>query len=54
MLVVTHGMRFAQDVSDRVIFMNQGVIGEEGRPATVFTAATHERTPDFLRQVVER
>ena len=54
MLVVTHEMRFAQDVSDRVIFMDHGVIVEEGPPATVFTAATHERTRDFLRQVVER
>ncbi len=54
MLVVTHEMRFAQDVSDRVIFMDHGVIVEEGPPAAVFTAAAHDRTREFLRQVVER
>jgi polar amino acid transport system ATP-binding protein len=54
MLVVTHEMRFAQDVADRVIFMDQGVIVEEGPPADVFGAPRHARTRDFLRQVVER
>ncbi|HET7094850.1 MAG TPA: amino acid ABC transporter ATP-binding protein [Thermomicrobiales bacterium] len=54
MLVVTHEMRFAQDVADRVIFMDQGVIVEEGPPAAIFGAPRHARTRDFLRQVVER
>jgi polar amino acid transport system ATP-binding protein len=51
MLVVTHEMRFAQDVADRVIFMDNGVIVEEGPPASVFAAPTHSRTREFLRQV---
>ncbi|HEX5497827.1 MAG TPA: amino acid ABC transporter ATP-binding protein, partial [Thermomicrobiales bacterium] len=47
MLVVTHEMRFAQDVADRVIFMDQGVIVEEGKPADLFAAPRHARTRDF-------
>ncbi|MFN8662084.1 MAG: amino acid ABC transporter ATP-binding protein [Thermomicrobiales bacterium] len=54
MLVVTHEMRFAQDVADRVIFMDDGVIVEEGPPHQVFAAPQHARTREFLRQVVER
>jgi ABC-type polar amino acid transport system ATPase subunit len=54
MLVVTHEMRFAQDVADRVIFMDDGVIVEEGPPARVLTTPMHQRTLEFLRQVVER
>lgn len=54
MLVVTHEMRFAQDVADRVIFMDHGVIVEEGPPAQLFDNPHHARTRDFLRQVVER
>jgi polar amino acid transport system ATP-binding protein len=54
MMVVTHEMAFAREVADRVIFMDDGVIVEEGPPAALFTAASHERTREFLRQVVER
>jgi polar amino acid transport system ATP-binding protein len=54
MVVVTHEMRFAQDAADRVIFMDNGVIVEEGPPAQVFSAPRHARTREFLRQVVER
>jgi ABC-type polar amino acid transport system ATPase subunit len=54
MLVVTHEMHFAQDVADRVIFMDDGVVLEDAPPAEVFTRPRHERTRDFLRQVVER
>jgi ABC-type polar amino acid transport system ATPase subunit len=54
MLVVTHEMRFAQDVADRLIFMDHGVIVEEGPPARLFSAPSHARTREFLRQVVER
>jgi polar amino acid transport system ATP-binding protein len=54
MLVVTHEMRFAQDVADRVIFMDDGVIVEEGPPSQLFVNPTHNRTREFLRQVVER
>lgn len=54
MLVVTHEMRFAQDVADRVIFMDHGVIVEEGPPSQLFANPQHTRTREFLRQVVER
>jgi polar amino acid transport system ATP-binding protein len=54
MLVVTHEMRFAQDVADRVIFMDHGVIVEAGPPAQLFEHPEHNRTREFLRQVVER
>jgi polar amino acid transport system ATP-binding protein len=54
MLVVTHEMRFAQDVADRVIFMDDGVIVEEGPPSQIFANPAHLRTREFLRQVVER
>jgi polar amino acid transport system ATP-binding protein len=54
MLVVTHEMRFAQDAADRVIFMDHGVIVEEGPPSQLFANPHHARTRDFLRQVVER
>jgi polar amino acid transport system ATP-binding protein len=54
MLVVTHEMRFAQDVADRVIFMDDGVIVEEGPPSQLFANPAHNRTREFLRQVVER
>jgi polar amino acid transport system ATP-binding protein len=54
MLVVTHEMRFAQDAADRVIFMDDGVIVEEGPPRQLFVNPQHARTREFLRQVVER
>lgn len=54
MLVVTHEMRFAQDAADRVIFMEDGVIVEEGPPRQLFVEPQHARTREFLHQVVER
>lgn len=54
MLVVTHEMAFANDVADRVVFMDGGVIVEEGRPDQVFSAPKHERTRAFLRRLLER
>ena len=48
MLVVTHEMAFARDVSTRVVYMNQGVICEEGTPAEVFTNPQRQETRDFL------
>ncbi|WP_297688953.1 amino acid ABC transporter ATP-binding protein [Ferrovibrio sp.] len=48
MLVVTHEMGFARAAADRVIFMDGGVIVEEGVPAAVFGAPQHERTKAFL------
>ncbi|GII76468.1 peptide ABC transporter ATP-binding protein [Sphaerisporangium rufum] len=52
MVVVTHEMSFARDVSDEVLFMDQGVVVERGDPATVFTAPAHERTRRFLDRVL--
>ncbi|WP_181702673.1 amino acid ABC transporter ATP-binding protein [Chthonobacter albigriseus] len=49
MLIVTHEMRFAFDVSNRVIFMNQGRIGEEGDPKTMFANPSTERLAEFLK-----
>ena len=48
MIVVTHEMAFARDVSSHVIFMDDGVIVEEGAPAALFTAPREERTRAFL------
>src|SRR2546427_1262778 len=52
MVVVTHEMGFAREVADRVIFMDGGVILEEGAPAQIFSAPRHERTKSFLRQIL--
>ncbi|MGJ3191723.1 amino acid ABC transporter ATP-binding protein [Paenarthrobacter nitroguajacolicus] len=54
MVVVTHEMQFARDVSDRVVVMAEGAILEEGDPADVFTAPAMDRTRKFLRAVLER
>jgi polar amino acid transport system ATP-binding protein len=53
MLVVTHEMGFARRVADRVVFMDEGVIMEEGEPRNVLADPKHERTQRFLSQVVE-
>lgn len=51
MLVVTHEMQFAREVSDRVVFMDQGVIAEEGTPEEIFNNPKQERTKEFLKRV---
>jgi polar amino acid transport system permease protein len=51
MVVVTHEIRFARDVADRVIFMDEGRIIEQGPPEQVIDAPQHERTRRFLRMV---
>jgi polar amino acid transport system permease protein len=51
MLVVTHEVRFAQEVADRVVFMDEGLIVEQGTPAEVLGAPKQERTQRFLRMV---
>ncbi len=51
MIVVTHEMGFARDVADRVVFMDGGVIVEEGTPDEVFDHPTSERTRDFLGHI---
>ena len=52
MLVVTHEMGFAREVADRVVFMYDGAILEEGPPQEIFTAPKHERTRQFLQSVL--
>lgn len=48
MVIVTHEMAFARDVSNRVIFIDQGVIAEEGTPEQIFGSPKNQRTRDFL------
>ena len=52
MVVVTHEMGFAQKVATRVLFMDEGVIAEEGTPKEVFENPQNERTKDFLSKVI--
>ena len=52
MVIVTHEMGFAREVADRVIFMSDGVITEEGSPAELFDNPQNERTKQFLRAVL--
>ena len=52
MMVVTHEMSFAREVADRVVFMDDGIIVEEGRPEAVLGAPQHPRTRDFLARVL--
>ena len=51
MLVVTHEMGFAREVADRVVFMDGGVVVEEGPPSSVISNPQHERTKSFLRRM---
>jgi polar amino acid transport system ATP-binding protein len=53
MLIVTHEMRFAREISDRVLMLDDGQIIEEGPPDAIFTAPRAARTRDFLRAVLE-
>ena len=52
MVVVTHEMAFAQKVGTRILFMDGGVIAEEGTPQEVFGAPRNDRTKDFLSKVI--
>jgi len=54
MMIVTHEVQFAGDVSDRVIFMDHGRIVEAGHPQAVLRRPTHERTRLFLKKILER
>jgi polar amino acid transport system ATP-binding protein len=51
MIVVTHEMSFAREVADRVVFMDAGVVVEQGRPSDVISNPQHERTRSFLRRM---
>nr|WP_246336243.1 amino acid ABC transporter ATP-binding protein [Flexivirga oryzae] len=52
MIVVTHEIAFARDVADRVVFMDGGVVVEEGPPSEVIRAPKHERTKTFLSRIL--
>ena len=54
MLVVTHEMGFAKEVADRVVFMDKGVIAEEGKPEQIFNNPTQERTREFLKRTLNQ
>ena len=53
MLIVTHEMEFAREVADRIVFMDKGVIVEEGHPNQVLVNPTHERTKEFLKRTLK-
>lgn len=53
MIIVTHEMAFAEEVSDRVIFMDQGVVAEEGAPEKIFQHPEQARTKEFLQRILE-
>lgn len=53
MIVVTHEMEFARDVSHRVIFMDKGVIAEKGKPEDLFTNPKEDRTKEFLQRYLK-
>ena len=52
MVVVTHEMGFAREVGDRVLFMDEGIIMEQGTPGEIFGNPQNPRTQDFLRKVL--
>ncbi|QCT02807.1 ABC transporter related protein [Paenibacillus algicola] len=52
MVIVTHEMGFAREVGDRILFIDQGSIAEEGTPEQIFTQAKHPRTREFLSKVL--
>jgi len=52
MVVVTHEMGFAKEVANRVIFMDEGVIVEQGTPDEIFNNPKNQRTQDFLAKVL--
>lgn len=54
MVVVTHEMGFAREVANKVLFMNDGVILEEGTPEDIFEHPKHERTREFLRSITRK
>jgi ABC-type polar amino acid transport system ATPase subunit len=54
MIVVTHEMGFAQDVADRVLFMNEGAVLEQGKPEQIFKSPQHQRTRAFLGRLLDR
>ncbi|MFZ2543587.1 MAG: ATP-binding cassette domain-containing protein, partial [Lactococcus raffinolactis] len=53
MVIVTHEMAFAREVSDRVIFMDKGVVAESGTPEEIFVNPKEERTKEFLTRFLQ-
>ena len=53
MLIATHEMSFARDIADRVVFLDEGVIREEGTPQEIFSAPKNPRTQQFLQRIIE-
>jgi polar amino acid transport system ATP-binding protein len=51
MIVVTHAVRFAEDVADRIVFMADGVVVEHGQPAEIIPNPHHERTKAFMQRI---
>jgi polar amino acid transport system ATP-binding protein len=54
MCIATHEMAFAEEVAHRVLFLDEGLIAEEGRPQEIFRAPKNERTREFLARVIDR
>lgn len=54
MMIVTHEMKFARDVANRIVFMDGGTILEQGSPEAILSAPRHERTKTFLHRVLDR
>jgi len=54
MLVVTHEMAFARDVSSRTVFMKDGIIWEDGKPEQIFGKPTRAETKEFLSRFFDR
>jgi ABC-type polar amino acid transport system ATPase subunit len=50
LIIVTHEMSFAKEIASRVIFMNEGVVYEEGRPEEIFNNPSNPRTQEFLKR----
>jgi len=53
MLIATHEMGFARDIADRVCFLDEGRVLEQGRPEKIFTSPEHPRTRRFLARIIE-
>ena len=51
MIVVTHEMGFARRVANRVVFMEEGIVLEEGDPETIFTSPKEKRTQEFINRI---
>jgi polar amino acid transport system ATP-binding protein len=54
MIIVTHEMNFAKNISDKIIFMNEGIIAEQGTPEQIFTNPQNPRTKEFITSFQEQ